>query len=133
MSEAQARAKARYESFRILLAGLLAAFVLASLGLIVVDLIEVRQQGDDAVLAREALGRQADQIEALLERQERADANRQTLIDSAVARIAASQTEALAAHDVRVQELLRESKLLLDQELNSPRNVERRPVAPPAP
>lgn len=123
-----ARARARYEAARTILVGLLVVIILGVLGLLVVVALENRDQGR--------------QIAQLLERQERNDAEeaaedaaRQGLIDDAVGRIAAEQYRALVAHDRRVEALLRRNTVLLDSEVNAPRNQERQvaPIPPPIP
>lgn len=118
-----ARARARYETARTLLVGLLVVIVLASLALVIVIGLEIREQG-------RAAEKQSAQIEALLDRQATNDASRQQLIDDAVARIAAEQYRALVAHDNRVTELLRRNTRLIDQEVNGPRNQEQRALPP---
>lgn len=127
-----ARARRRYELLRTSLLVLLVLIVLASL---VLGLLQGAKIQDLAEQNRA----QAQQVALLLERQKAVDAERETVINRAIARIANEQRRALAAHDDRVELLLSRSLRLLNEEVNAPANRERRPLVfigptiPPAP
>lgn len=125
-----ARARARYETFKTMLVGLLVGVVLASLALLVAQSVTIRNNQKQLAQLAEENKAEAAVVADLLARQTEADRTRQQVINQAVAQIAAEQRRALVAHDESVKDYLRRALGLLDEEVNSPMNRER--VIPPA-
>lgn len=117
---------------RVSLAVLVYLLIAAALGALIVSMtLLFQRQSDQAKQTAQVLAevrQQNETIKDLLQRQNQNDAQRQQLIDDAVAQIAAEQYRALVAHDRRTEDLLRRNGRLLEREVNNPANMENQPV-----
>ena len=129
-------ARLRAQASLTLLAGTLVLVILIALGLIVWQGIAIRDGQATIRTLVDAQAVSAKDVQAILDAQVIADSTRQNEIDTAVARIAADQKKALAAHDAAVKDYLQRALGLLDVEVNATANKERLPgsgVATPRP
>lgn len=110
---------AKYNRRLLWLAGVTAAVLI---GLLLFTLVQVANVAEEAK-------NQTIAVRQILESEKRGEANRQRLINEAVAKIAAEQYRALVAHDRRTEQILRRNSRLLDQEVNAPSNQEDQAVA----
>lgn len=117
LSPEVARARKQYEGVKTILAVLTVLALLGMMAVVTWSTLEARDTARD--------------VRALLRVEQEQNANRQAVIDRAVAQIAAEQYRALVAHDQRTEALLKRINRGVQSELNDPTN--REDIAPDMP
>lgn len=132
------KATLRAQASLTLLLGLMGLIVLGALGGLVYQTVIIRESQGRTKMLVEAQQQQQRDIQEILDRNARTDANRAKIIDDAVARIAEAQRLALAEHNARVEALLShvlriskaEADALLDERTDTQRSMMTPAAAP---
>ena len=119
------RARRRYDILRTLLMGLLAAVVLVSLLLLILQGRESVRQGHRIEALVKSNAAQGAEIADLLARRKAADARRQYDIDTTLNRIFVEQRRELVVHDRSVKRYLSQIQVLSRSEVRGGRSQHR--------